>query len=74
MVWLRRGQFVAIGKGGQQVTIIYQVNMEDVAKTGEGTWFRTATWDLPVTRLAKGKYMLPPNNEILRTDDPGDPD
>jgi len=71
--WLRRGQFVAIGKGGRQVTIIYQVKMEDVANTREGTRFRTATGDLPVTRVAKGKYRLP-NKEILRTDDPGEPD
>jgi hypothetical protein len=71
--WLRRGQFVAIGKGGRQVTIIYQVKMEDVANTREGMRFRTATGDLPVTRVAKGKYRLP-NKEILRTDDPGEPD
>ena len=71
--WLRRGQFVAIGKGGRQVTIIYQVRMGDAANTREGTRFRTATGDLPVTRVAKGKYRLP-NKEILRTDSPREPD
>ncbi len=81
MPWLRRGQFVAIGKGGRQVTIIYEVNVEDVANTGDpheqasgGTRFRTATEDLPVERIRKGKYRLKHNKEILTTDDPGEPD
>ena len=77
---MRRGQFVAIGQGGRKVTIIYEVNVEDVASTGDSheqafgaTRFKTAIGDL-VIRLAKGKYRLVPNIEILRTDDPAEPD